>query len=175
MAQIKKRVALTAIRTDRVDHELIALLQEDGRMPLTELAKKLGVSHGTVRNRLQRLTSGEVLRMAAIVDPAKVGFPTHVYIGMGVELDRVIEVERHCLRFEEVFFVVTVTGRYDIILGAAFPSDAGLRDFLTKKLSGLRGIRLTETLHVLNTGRRLWQWRIPPVAARGRRLRLKGT
>lgn len=155
-SNLNKRIEL-----DKLDLSIIALLQEDGRRPLTDLGAELGVSHGTVRNRLHKLNSEQVIRMAAIVDPAKVGFLTQVFIGMGVELKQILEVERQCLELEEVFFVVTVTGRYDIIIGAAFASDASLRDFITQKLSKVKGIRLTETLHVLSTGRRLWQWRVP--------------
>lgn len=47
---------------DRLDRELIALLRKDGRAPLSKVAQILGVSRGTVQNRLDRLLeSGSVL------------------------------------------------------------------------------------------------------------------
>jgi len=42
---------------DQLDHELISLLRADGRASLAVLAKQLGVSRGTVQNRLSRLLS----------------------------------------------------------------------------------------------------------------------
>jgi DNA-binding Lrp family transcriptional regulator len=46
---------------DDLDHRLIALLRTDGRASLSELAKKLGVSRGTVQNRLDRLIDSEII------------------------------------------------------------------------------------------------------------------
>ncbi|WP_457798225.1 Lrp/AsnC family transcriptional regulator [Methylocystis sp. S23] len=46
---------------DDLDHRLIALLRTDGRASLSELAKRLGVSRGTVQNRLDRLIDSEII------------------------------------------------------------------------------------------------------------------
>lgn len=47
---------------DRLDRELITILREDGRAPVSKLASLLGVSRATVQNRLDRLMdSGAVL------------------------------------------------------------------------------------------------------------------
>lgn len=46
---------------DRLDRDLIALLRNDGRAPLSKLADALGVSRGTVQNRLDRLLENGIL------------------------------------------------------------------------------------------------------------------
>ena len=47
---------------DRIDRELITILREDGRAPVSKLATLLGVSRATVQNRLDRLVErGAVL------------------------------------------------------------------------------------------------------------------
>lgn len=46
---------------DDLDHKLIAALRADGRASLSELAKKLQVSRGTVQNRLNRLMETHVI------------------------------------------------------------------------------------------------------------------
>ncbi len=46
---------------DQLDRELISLLRNDGRAPLSKLADILGVSRGTVQNRLDRLTESGAL------------------------------------------------------------------------------------------------------------------
>ncbi len=145
-----------------VDLALVGELQRDGRLPFTELGSKLGVSHGTVRNRLERLLArGVIRRVAAIVDPAKVGFPTQVIIGISADLKRMLTIEKELARFDEVYFVCTSTGRLDFFVLAAFASDSDLRDFLARRLSTVEGVRATETSHILSIGKLNYEWRIP--------------
>lgn len=46
---------------DDLDHRLISALRNDARASLSELSKRLGVSRGTVQNRLNRLIESEVI------------------------------------------------------------------------------------------------------------------
>ena len=46
---------------DDTDRQLIALLRRDARLPLAALAAKLGVSRGTVANRLRKLEDAQVI------------------------------------------------------------------------------------------------------------------
>jgi len=56
---------------DDLDRRLISALRVDGRAPLSELAKSLGVSRGTVQNRLERmLASGVILGFTVRVKSA---------------------------------------------------------------------------------------------------------
>ena len=147
---------------DQLDYAIIDFLRDDGRMPLTELGHRLGVSHATVRNRLERLVAEKVIRITAVVDPAKVGFDTHVLFGITGGLKEAPEIEKALAEFEETSYVATTSGRLDFIAAAAFSSDEELREFLIRKLSKVRGIRATETFHILNLVKRTWQWKMAP-------------
>ena len=46
------------VELDELDLSLIRELQKDGRLALTKLGNRLSVSHGTIRNRLERLLVG---------------------------------------------------------------------------------------------------------------------
>ncbi len=46
---------------DATDHQLIALLRNNARLPLATLAAKLGVSRGTVANRLRKLEDAQLV------------------------------------------------------------------------------------------------------------------
>ncbi|MDR7468434.1 MAG: Lrp/AsnC family transcriptional regulator [Armatimonadota bacterium] len=160
-----------AVPLDALDLALIGQLQSDGRASLTDLARALRVSVGTVRNRLHRLVRSGVVRIAAIVDPARVGFPTRVIIVLNAALAHQEAVERALAGLPEVTFVASVAGRFDFMIEAAFASDAHLREFLVHRLSRIKGIQDTETLHVLSMGKRMWHWVIPQAqvsAPRGR-------
>ncbi|MGQ0572438.1 MAG: Lrp/AsnC family transcriptional regulator [Armatimonadota bacterium] len=150
-----------AATLDPVDLALISELQKDGRLPLTELSGKLGVSHGTVRNRLEKLIQEGLIKVAAVVDPAKVGLSTQLLLGINADLGQMLAIEKELARFPEVYFVSTTTGRLDFLIAAAFPNDSELRQFLARRLSTVEGIRATETFHILHSSKRLWEWEIP--------------
>jgi Lrp/AsnC family transcriptional regulator for asnA, asnC and gidA len=59
---------------DQIDCQMIELLQKDGRIPNTEIAKKLGMSEATVRSRLNRLIEEEYIQIVAVSNPIKLGF-----------------------------------------------------------------------------------------------------
>jgi Lrp/AsnC family transcriptional regulator for asnA, asnC and gidA len=158
----------TPAELDDLDLALVERLQRDGRRSLTDLAQELSVSHGTVRNRLERLFANGAIRISAHVDPTRVGFPTLVFIGINADLSHLESLESKLAELPEVIFVATVTGRYDFLIGGAFLTDNHLRSFLVRKLSKLSGIKSTETLHMLNLGKRTWQWEIPVRADRRR-------
>ena len=59
---------------DRFDEEMIAILSIEGRLPVTELAKRIGISKSPCQVRLKRLLEkGYIKGFRAIVDPAKLG------------------------------------------------------------------------------------------------------
>lgn len=46
---------------DSIDQKLLAILQKDGRCSATTLAKRLGISRGTVQNRIDRMLDTDVI------------------------------------------------------------------------------------------------------------------
>ena len=72
-------------KPDEFDWKIITLLNEDGRMPSAEIARKLGnVSARTVTNRINALTENGIISVRAIVDPVKVGYVAELRIGSGL-------------------------------------------------------------------------------------------
>jgi Lrp/AsnC family transcriptional regulator, leucine-responsive regulatory protein len=59
---------------DAVDLRILAELQDDTRMRVAELARRVGLSAPAVADRLRRLTDGGVLRCRAEVDPRALGY-----------------------------------------------------------------------------------------------------
>jgi Lrp/AsnC family leucine-responsive transcriptional regulator len=58
----------------QIDQKLLEILGEDGRIPVTELAKQVGMSKSACQVRLKRLqTEGYILGFRAIFDPIKLG------------------------------------------------------------------------------------------------------
>ena len=59
---------------DAFDRKIIAVLEKDGRLSVTELAKRVGLSKTPCQTRLKRLTDrGYIRGFKAVVDPEKLG------------------------------------------------------------------------------------------------------
>jgi Lrp/AsnC family transcriptional regulator, regulator for asnA, asnC and gidA len=143
MANKSKQVKPVVL--DDLDDKLINLLQTDGRASNIELAKKVGVSEGTVRRRFRNLVKDEVIRVVAIPDPAKLGRGTTALIGLQVDPALVDPVASELARLSEVQYVSVTTGAYDIFLWLALSSPEELSEFLRSQIGSIQGVRRTET------------------------------
>lgn len=63
------------VTLDRVDHSLLAELTADARCSNRELARRLGVTEGTIRGRLKRLLDAGLLALTVVVDARSLGLP----------------------------------------------------------------------------------------------------
>lgn len=146
---------------DPVDLGIIRLLQGRGRTSNAELARRLGVSQPTIRKRIDRLTADGILKVVAVLNPARTGFATDVVIGIRADPGRLLEVGRELAAMEEVVYLGYTTGRFDLLLEVLFRDDEGLFAFLTDRLPRLGGIVGTETMTVLRTGKINYDWKLP--------------
>lgn len=148
---------------DHLDWKIIGILQKDGRTPNSEIARKLGVAEGTVRRRLERLVNEDILRIAAVTDPFKVGIGIVALMHLDVELACLESVGEKLSEMPCVRVVALTTGVHDIIVEALFPSQQDLLEFLRDQLPQIPGIRNSETSILLSILKRTYEWEIPPI------------
>jgi DNA-binding Lrp family transcriptional regulator len=99
---------------DDLDREILALLREDSRTPYTEIADALGVSEGTVRNRVDRLLeAGTIERFTIATRTGNV--KSMVEVSVAVDVDTQALAERMA-EWTEVDFVWQVSGEEDMVL-----------------------------------------------------------
>ena len=61
---------------DELDRSIIEILQKDGRGSNARIARAVGVSEGTVRRRLRRITKDGVVKIIAVPNLDKMGYST---------------------------------------------------------------------------------------------------
>ncbi|MDE2802226.1 MAG: AsnC family transcriptional regulator, partial [Chloroflexota bacterium] len=89
---------------DELDTKLIELLQRDGRASNIELARKTGVSEGTIRRRFRNLVQEEVIRVVAIPDTSKLGRRMSALVGLKVDPAYVQSAAEELAKMEEVHY-----------------------------------------------------------------------
>lgn len=140
---------------DAIDRKIVAALQRDGRMKISELCEIVGLTQTPCARRVERLEAdGIITGYAAQVDLAKFGFPITIFIS--VELERqdraaIDAFETAIRRCEEVTECYLMTGARDILLRVV-AADLGHFDrFLEEKLMKVPGIRNMRSNFALRT------------------------
>ncbi len=130
---------------DKLDSKIIQILQEDGRASNAGIARKVGVSEGTVRRRLKRLIQGEFIKVVALPDAAKLGFDSQALVGVQVDPDKIDQVADALAGLSEINWVAITTGAFDVFAWATLQSAEALGIFLRTKIGTIQGVRRTET------------------------------
>lgn len=149
---------------DEIDWKIISLLQADGRRTNVEIARQVGVTEGTIRNRIDRLLGEGVIRVLAAIKPEKLGLETQVIIGVRAQWDRVAEVASRLCSMPEIRSVTSTLGPYNLVVEGLFRSNNELGSFFTRDIAGIPGIEGVDTFHLLERIKDGWDWRLPSVA-----------
>lgn len=137
---------------DALDRKIILELQEDARRPYKDIAGKLNVSEGTIKNRVTRLINRGVLKLEARVNPF--ALPNHISAIVGVNLKE-RNNEKKIKEIEKIPGVTSAwnaTGRFDLFFEIMVDSMNSLNDILFRKdLKKIGGISCTETFITLDS------------------------
>lgn len=146
---------------DDIDRRIIGLLQQDGRMPNTAIARTLDLTEATVRRRINRLLESGTLRIVAVPSPSTAGLTLSAIISLSCDLKYLNEIAQTLQGFTETRYLGYSTGQFDLILEAFFYSHQHLLDFLTTKIAAIPGITRTETSIILKVAKFSFEWELP--------------
>ena len=152
---------------DETDRQIITLLQERGRRTNADIARHIGVSESTVKNRIDRLVDNGMLKVLAVLNPVAMGYGVDILVGIRVLPGQVQKVGDKLKAMNEVVYLGYVAGRYDIIVEVLLHSQKDLFHFLTTVLGGIKGIMQTETFSVLQTEKINYEWKLPTLKPGG--------
>lgn len=108
------------LELDRIDRRMLAVLQEDGRIPNSALARRVGLSESATLRRLRRLEdSGLIDGYVLLVNQARAGKPGNIF----VEIALTAQEEAALSAFEaavqdrpEILECYLMSGEYDYLL-----------------------------------------------------------
>lgn len=135
-------------KIDATDVKIIRLLQQNGRMSNTEIAKKAGISETTVRYRLQQLIKNDYLQVVAMVNPLKLGFGIEGSIRIKADIKCMADVAAELKKLDSLYFIGRMMGEYDFDTEFFVPSMAELKD-LIDRVQTIEGVVATDVATVL--------------------------
>lgn len=141
------QTAFDVISLDELDHAIIDLLRQDGRLPYRAIARELSLTEATVRTRVKRLEESGTMRVVAVTDIEAAGYQMLLCIGVQVENRLPSEVAADLAKVPEIFSVNVVVGAHDVEMLMVAEDQEALNTLLSKLLSTIVGIRrLTPSL-----------------------------
>jgi len=146
------------IEIDELDRRIITELQDNGRKPSTEIARRLGVPRPTVARRIDRLVSQKVITVGAFANGQRIGLPIHVMILINVAPQQHEGVVEAVVALDEVRWVGVATGPFDLLIEGMLRSNDHLQQFLLKKLGVIEGITRMQTAHILEVAKIAFDW-----------------
>jgi len=136
---------------DKTDVKILEALMFDARLSSRQIAKRCGVSIGTVLSRIKKMEKERIITgYSALLDQEKLGYKLTVVCEVTVSKGRLLEMENEIARLPNVCCVYDVTGLIDALVVAKFKSREELGKF-TKRLLALPFVERTNTHVVLTT------------------------
>ncbi|PLW81666.1 Lrp/AsnC family transcriptional regulator [Kineobactrum sediminis] len=137
---------MTRRSLDEIDRQIVAQLSTDARTSNRQIASDLGVTEGTVRARIKRMEEEKQIRITAVTNIDRFRNGSLAYIWIEVERSyQVREVASELARITELGFVGEMLGRSDILAITMVRSNEHLAEFVHQRISGLPGVRRTES------------------------------
>jgi Lrp/AsnC family leucine-responsive transcriptional regulator len=110
-------VPKTLLTIDRTDQKILELLQEQGRMGTTEIARRVSLSQPAVSARIKRLEqAGVITGYSAHVDPKSLGFAIHAVVRLRATQAQVAPALALFADLPEVVKIYRITGEDCFIL-----------------------------------------------------------
>ena len=138
---------------DAIDRKILGALQSDGRISLTDLAAKVGLSPSPCLRRIRILErAGIIARYVAVLDQDKVGLPVSVFVSIKLESQRQQALSRFTkaiARWPEVLECYLMTGPRDYLLRVVVADLAAYDRFLKQKLTTVDGVASIESSFAL--------------------------
>lgn len=133
---------------DRIDEQLIALLEQDGRASFAELGQIVDLSGDSVSQRVRRLTEDGTIKVVGSVSPGVLGYTTFALVA--IEVDGPAQALADALaELPFTDFVACTAGSIDVLVEIVCRDDAELFEAM-ETLRATPGVRRCQTFVYLS-------------------------
>ena len=122
--------SINGYEIDQLDLSIIGILQKNGRLAYSDIARSIDAPEATVRYRVKRLLDEKIISISAFLNTGKVKHETVAYVELDVD-PIFLETRLHALvAMEEISYIASVTGEFNIMLEYIYKDNSDLLNFL---------------------------------------------
>lgn len=140
---------------DEFDRRIIAVLREDGRITMTALGQRVGLSKTPCQQRVRRLIdAGVILGFSAVIDPAKLGLDHVAFAEVKLSDTReaaLSEFNAAVRCIPEVEECHMIASSFDYLLKVRTADIRSYREVLGERISSLPHVASTSTFVAMET------------------------
>ena len=140
-------------RIDDIDKQILGMLLDDSRIPLSHISKEVGISSPAIRERMKKLDQEGIIKgFSTIVDYKKLGLGLTAFIGLSMDESKCCQ-EDVFTDLEKIPMVLEAhftNGEEDILVKVVTENTETLVDLLGQ-MNAIDGVNRTKTLIALKT------------------------
>ena len=121
---------ISGYEIDQLDLNIIKLLQHNGRIAYSDIARSIDAPEATIRYRVKRLIDEKIISISAFINTGKVKHENVAYIELETEPDFLDDDLTDLVLTENISYVASVTGDYDIMLEYIYKDNEDLLYFI---------------------------------------------
>ncbi|TPG22812.1 Lrp/AsnC family transcriptional regulator [Sphingomonas koreensis] len=144
---------------DRIDRQILALLQDDGRMTNVDLAERVGLTAPPCLRRVRALEEAGAIRgYHAELDPATLGYPITVFalVSLRSQAERdLAEFETYVAGIPEIRECHMLNGEIDFILKIVATDLKAFQEILTTHLTPAPNVASVKTSLTIRTSKQV--------------------
>jgi len=140
---------------DKIDKQILALLQENSKINIKEIAFKVDLTSSPTYDRIKRLEkAGVIKRYVAELDKEKVGLDLVVFCQVTLQVHSktlITQFENAVSKMPEITGCFHIAGNFDYLLKIVTPNIKSYQLFLKNKLSVLASVATVQSNFVMST------------------------
>jgi Lrp/AsnC family transcriptional regulator for asnA, asnC and gidA len=137
---------------DETDRAILRHLQENARIPFSEIAREIDMSSATVHDRVSRMEEAGVIEgYHAKIDPAAVGYGVSAFVGIRVDQGGEWDTLERLRDIEGIQEVHMTTGEWDLVARVYAEDTDALRELMFSTVPETEGFGRSQTMVVLGT------------------------
>jgi DNA-binding Lrp family transcriptional regulator len=130
-----------------IDLEIIHDLNNDGRIPFSTIAERIGVSETLIRKRYAAMSAAGAIRVMALTNPRSIGYKTIAWLCICVSPGfKIGALADRLAALPSITYLVICVGRFDIFAEVVCRDNSGLLELVDYQVRPLEGISRLEVM-----------------------------